>query len=116
MCNMNSNLCKHTHKHKHRNRYSALFLVYELNLIMKFADKNPPRKDGVRDPHVETYHYYLSFLERYIEETKTIRQDLRKVYLVRAEYRYIRWLHNSVYVMPPTGTLPDNSHQDKLLK
>ncbi|CAO3634872.1 unnamed protein product [Mucor fragilis] len=69
---------------------------------MKFADKNPPRKDGVRDPHVETYHYYLSFLERYIEETKTIRQDLRKVYLVRAEYRYIRWLHNSVYVMPPT--------------
>ncbi|KAL9552152.1 hypothetical protein MBANPS3_003908 [Mucor bainieri] len=65
---------------------------------MKFADSNPPE---IPDPYsvpssyyhdTKTYHYYLSFLERFIEETKTIPSELRKVYLVRAEYRYVQYL------------------------
>ncbi|KAF1796571.1 hypothetical protein V8B55DRAFT_1350209 [Mucor lusitanicus] len=72
--------------------------------MMKFADRDPPlpRNENNWEPDVDTYYYYLSFLERYIEETKTIPPTLRKVYLVRAEYRYIKWLHNSLYLTPPT--------------
>ncbi|KAL9555278.1 hypothetical protein MBANPS3_002431 [Mucor bainieri] len=68
---------------------------------MKFADSDSSSKE-IWDPDAQTYYYYLSFLERYIEETKSIPPDLRKVYLVRAEYRYIKWLHNSLYRNPPT--------------
>lgn len=70
---------------------------------MKFADKNPPETKGMWDLNIESYYYYLSFLERFIEETKSIPTDLRKVYLVRAEYRYIKWMHVNVYLSPPTG-------------
>lgn len=70
---------------------------------MKFADKNPPETNGMWDLDIESYYYYLSFLERFIEETKSIPTDLRKIYLVRAEYRYIKWMYVNVYLSPPTG-------------
>ncbi|EPB92039.1 hypothetical protein HMPREF1544_01103 [Mucor circinelloides 1006PhL] len=69
---------------------------------MKFADKNPPINENIWEPDIENSFYYLSFLERYIEETKTIPPDLRKVYLVRAEYRYIKWLNKYADLTPPT--------------
>lgn len=80
--------------------------------MMKFADRDPPlpRNENNWEPDVDTYYYYLSFLERYIEETKTIPPTLRKVYLVRAEYRYIKWLHNSLYLTPPTGMIRQVNH------
>lgn len=73
---------------------------------MKFADKDPPTNENIWEPDIENSFYYLSFLERYIEETKTIPPDLRKVYLVRAEYRYIKWLNKYVDLTPPTGSMP----------
>ena len=77
---------------------------------MKFADKNPPETKGMWNLNIESYYYYLSFLERFIEETKSIPTDLRKVYLVRAEYRYFQWAYCTKKsssslrnVVPPLG-------------
>lgn len=39
--------------------------------------------------------YYLSLLERFVDATKDMPEDVLKLYLVRAEYRYFKWFNLS---------------------
>lgn len=36
--------------------------------------------------------YYISLMERFVDTTVELGEDLLKIYLVRAEYRYFKWL------------------------
>ncbi|KAI9282738.1 hypothetical protein BY458DRAFT_130426 [Sporodiniella umbellata] len=38
--------------------------------------------------------YYLSLLERFVQATEKMSQETLQIYLVRAEYRYIKWISN----------------------
>jgi hypothetical protein len=81
---------------------------------MKF-DKDPPIEktknefpslDGVVT--VANCWYYLSLLERFVEITQSMEEDLLKMYLVRAEYRYFQWISAKEYrkpefAIPPVG-------------
>ncbi|CAO0793972.1 unnamed protein product [Mucor circinelloides] len=43
---------------------------------------------------VANCYYYLSLLERFVETTRNMSEDVLKVYLVRAEYRYYKWAYS----------------------
>ena len=70
-----------------------------------FYDKDPP-KESVQFEFpsldqvvtVENCWYYLSLLERFVDITKDMNEEDLKLYLVRAEYRYFRW------IAQPSGT------------
>lgn len=53
--------------------------------------------------------YYISLMERFVDTTIELSEDMLKIYLVRAEYRYFKWLSTrengkSVdYYIPPIG-------------
>ncbi|KAL9555736.1 hypothetical protein MBANPS3_002233 [Mucor bainieri] len=68
---------------------------------MSFHTKNPPQED--HDGEYPTFdkvvtvsncYYYLSLLERFVETTKDMSEDVLKLYLVRAEYRYYKWAYS----------------------
>lgn len=84
---------------------------------MKFSNTNPPQETQ-RDEYpkldevvtVSNCFYYLSLLERFVQTTRNMPEDILKKYLVRAEYRYFKWAYcskksySSVHnVVPPLG-------------
>jgi hypothetical protein len=53
--------------------------------------------------------YYLSLLERFVDITKDMPEDTLKIYLVRAEYRYFKWvteLHRKELMEEPSCIPP----------
>lgn len=69
---------------------------------MRFLNRQPPQETQ-EDEYptfdkavtVSNCFYYLSLLERFVETTKTMPEDILKLYLVRAEYRYFKWAYAS---------------------
>lgn len=85
---------------------------------MTFCDTNPPvetKKDEYPTldtvVNVSNCFYYLSLLERFVQTTRSMPEDVLKKYLVRAEYRYFKWActkkisSTSRYAIPPLGEL-----------
>lgn len=82
-----------------------------------FYDQNPPPNPLGREfPNfgayvtVATCWYYLSLLESFVDATMDMPEDVLKLYLVRAEYRYFKWFNASygkrdspVSTPPPIG-------------
>ncbi|KAF1803770.1 hypothetical protein FB192DRAFT_1369666 [Mucor lusitanicus] len=81
---------------------------------MTFCDTNPPvetKKDEYPTldtvVNVSNCFYYLSLLERFVQTTRSMPEDVLKKYLVRAEYRYFKWActkkisSTSRYAIPP---------------
>lgn len=79
---------------------------------------NPPPKEKVKGDFpsfaqhavtVEQCWYYLSLLERFVDITKNMSENDLKLYLVRAEYRYFRFISKKtgdrkiVNSTPPLG-------------
>lgn len=65
-----------------------------------FYDQNPPEESVENEfPVLNTVvtvsncWYYLSLLERFVDTTKDMSEDVLKLYLVRAEYRYFLWMY-----------------------
>lgn len=82
-----------------------------------FSDNEPPKNKLFNEfPSFNTVvtvpncWYYLSMLERFVDITSSMPQDILKMYLVRAEYRYFRWMYKTKdhrlikYSIPPIGT------------
>ncbi|KAL9559963.1 hypothetical protein MBANPS3_000183 [Mucor bainieri] len=73
---------------------------------MRFS-KCAPEYYSTRLPDIEMLnkgHYYLSMLERFVETTQDMPESILKLYLVRAEYRYYRWVSargHEAYIAPP---------------
>lgn len=66
---------------------------------MKFSETEPPTETAKNEfPVLDTYvtvsncWYYLSLLERFVYATRQLEEEDLKMYLVRAEYRYHRWI------------------------
>lgn len=66
---------------------------------MVYAENHPPAESSENEfPEldsvvtVENCWYYLSLLERFVRMTKDMEEDILKLYLVRAEYRYVQWI------------------------
>jgi hypothetical protein len=66
---------------------------------MVYSDSDPPKESEAKKfpvldsvVTVDNCWYYLSLLERFVQATKDMDNDTLKMYLVRAEYRYFRWL------------------------
>lgn len=87
---------------------------------MKF-DKDPPTEKVKGDfpvlndiLTVANCWYYLSLLERFVEFTQSLEEDVLKMYLVRAEYRYFKWIatdkvkiiRKAENAVPPLGKKP----------
>lgn len=78
---------------------------------MSFSSSDlPPLKDRLSrlsgaSVHANRCFYYLSLLERFVETTHDMPESLLKLYLVRAEYRYYRWISSYSYeeCIPPLG-------------
>lgn len=81
-----------------------------------FYDQHPPEENVENEfPSLNTVvtvsscWYYLSLLERFVDITKDMSEDILKLYLVRAEYRYFLWMykvnksHLSGLSTPPIG-------------
>ncbi|GAA5804045.1 hypothetical protein HPULCUR_009531 [Helicostylum pulchrum] len=77
-----------------------------------YWDREPPSEDHRgRFPTLDTVTvancwYYLSLLERFVNVTSHMSDKVLKMYLVRAEYRYFRWIANvgnrqRIYSLPP---------------
>lgn len=67
-----------------------------------FYDQEPPSNPAGKEfpsfgssVTVANCWYYLSLLERFVDTTKDMPEDVLKLYLVRAEYRYFKWLNLS---------------------
>ncbi|KAG2236543.1 hypothetical protein INT48_000843 [Thamnidium elegans] len=68
-----------------------------------FSDNNPPIPTTQDEfpsfnsvVNVSNCWYYLSLLERFVNITSSLSQDDLKVYLVRAEYRYFKWMFTNI--------------------
>ncbi|KAG2233326.1 hypothetical protein INT48_007762, partial [Thamnidium elegans] len=65
-----------------------------------YCDREPPNEDhDAKFPvldiiNVANCWYYLSLLERFVNVTSPMSDKTLKIYLVRAEYRYFRWIAN----------------------
>ncbi|GAA5796750.1 hypothetical protein HPULCUR_002125 [Helicostylum pulchrum] len=65
-----------------------------------YCDREPPLEDhNAKFPTLDTVTvancwYYLSLLERFVNVTSNMSDKVLKIYLVRAEYRYFRWIAN----------------------
>ncbi|KAK4510351.1 uncharacterized protein ATC70_004781 [Mucor velutinosus] len=81
---------------------------------MPFCNTNPPEETKKDEyPTLDTVvnvsncFYYLSLLERFVQTTRNMPEDILKKYLVRAEYRYFKWAYTqkisstSRYAIPP---------------
>ncbi|KAL7308867.1 hypothetical protein PS15m_011006 [Mucor circinelloides] len=70
---------------------------------MRFSTSDPPEfKSKYWDfsgASINPYRcfYYLSLLERFVEATHDMPESVLKLYLVRAEYRYYRWISSNLY-------------------
>lgn len=59
--------------------------------------------------NVSNCWYYLSLLERFVAITEALPENLLKIYLVRAEYRYFKWMYTNIkdrsleLSIPPVG-------------
>jgi hypothetical protein len=83
-----------------------------------FSDNDPPVEASEDEfPTMSTVvtvancWYYLSLLERFVDITSSMSEDVLKMYLVRAEYRYFLWISNKHYyrnldrAVPPIGKI-----------
>jgi hypothetical protein len=83
-----------------------------------YSTSHPPAQRFIDDfPVMDSFvtvancWYYLSLMERFVDITLDLNEELLKVYLVRAEFRYFKWLSTrssgkSVeYYTPPIGML-----------
>lgn len=68
-------------------------MFYDQNPPVSPPDKPFPSFNGTVT--VATCWYYLSLLERFVDATKDMPEDILKLYLVRAEYRYFKWYNLS---------------------
>ncbi|KAI9253051.1 hypothetical protein EDC94DRAFT_268230 [Helicostylum pulchrum] len=59
---------------------------------IKLVDEFPSFNSVVTVPNC---WYYLSMLERFVDITSSMPQDILKMYLVRAEYRYFKWMYKT---------------------
>lgn len=76
-----------------------------------YYNKNPPQEPHQYDFPIVNYNvtvpkcwYYLSLLERFVDTTKDMPENILKIYLVRAEYRYFKWISRGSgnKTMPPS--------------
>lgn len=98
----------------------AVFGIFCSNLChffskMYFNNDPPSEEHGKEFPtmssvvSVSNCWYYLSLLERFVDITSSMTEDILKMYLVRAEYRYFLWISNKHYyrnldrAVPPIG-------------
>lgn len=80
---------------------------------MRFSTSDPPEFKSKHwdfsGASINPYRcfYYLSLLERFVETTHDMPESVLKLYLVRAEYRYYRWISSNSYrnSTPPLGEL-----------
>lgn len=83
-----------------------------------FYEKKPPAQGSENEfPSMDSVvtvancWYYLSLLERFVNVTKPMPESVLKVYLVRAEYRYFKWMFKNQTekrgskAIPPIGML-----------
>jgi hypothetical protein len=82
--------------------------------MVKF-DKDPPAEKIKKGfPSIEgivtvaNCWYYLSLLEKFVDITQSMDEEILKMYLVRAEYRYFQWIstrryRKPEYSIPPVG-------------
>jgi hypothetical protein len=87
----------------------SLFLLF---FIMNFSSNPPP--PSADHPSLDTVvtvdncWYYLSLLEQFVQATQDLPNAILQQYLVRAEYRYFRWISNKEALVqekhvPPIG-------------
>lgn len=73
------------------------FLTYYIN-IMKFdSSRTSFRESYDRNRPIQRrdIYCYLSLLERFVEFTRNMPEKVMRMYLVRAEYRYFKWVRYS---------------------
>jgi hypothetical protein len=83
---------------------------------MKFNSDPPVPKFISEFPHIDRVvtvancWYYLSLLERFVDITQSMTEDVLKMFLVRAEYRYFQFVTKSLKAgrnvklsVPPVG-------------
>lgn len=83
-----------------------------------YFDKDPPLEANPEEfptlssvVSVKNCWYYLSLLERFVDTTSSMTEDVLKTYLVRAEYRYFLWISKKCYyrnldrAIPPIGKI-----------
>lgn len=78
-----------------------------------FFDKNPPAQKSKNEfPSVDSVvtvancWYYLSLLERFVDITSTMSENVLKMYLVRAEYRYFQWMFTNKELYGESKSIP----------
>jgi hypothetical protein len=82
-------------------------MYYNWNSPKESFDKEFPVFNGVVT--VSSCWYYLSLLERFVDATKDMSEETLKIYLVRAEYGYFKWISkasgnvNIPPSIPPVG-------------